>query len=229
MFQRLSKLTPNQRLALLAFVLGARGHRRDADPRRPRDGRPARPGAARGEREADHVHGAGRSPTGSSRGRPTSGVIDLRAEAAFAAVPPSRPPRTSRSPSLRRRRPAAQRADPRSYGDDGVHGGAGVVPARRRRGYTGVYMLRRRPARRGRTRSCTRVLADGADARGATAERQARGGQPHFGGAPRSGGSRRRESRPRAGRRCRAAPAAPVTDAAAGAKPQAPAKKKEGC
>jgi rhodanese-related sulfurtransferase len=226
MLNRLAKLTTNQRLALLALVLGAvaigavpaRQGRVTLDPQDL---------ALIVQREADHVSVQALADD-LVKGQAGFRVVDLRNEAAFNAY---HLPTAENIPIG-----ALAAADlPRNerilvYGDDGVHAAQAwfLLEAN---GYRGVYMLR------GGLAEWNDQVLHPALAEPATADQRRENERraavaAFFGGAPRAAASAAGPGIPAPSPVASAVPAAqaPVVQMPAGsARPKAPVKKKEGC
>ena len=218
MFKFLSNLTTNQRLALLAFILGAvaiaatptRGGRVSIDGREM---------ALLMQKGVDRVDV--RTLAGwIIESRADVRLIDLREPAAFAAGP--RIPSAENVPvaALAGRGTRPRRTSPPGERRRGA-GGAGVVPAAGAKA-TRVPRSCAAGCGRGRKRSCTRAWT----AWPAPERARVEAVSAHFGGAPRTGstgGALAPAAAPAV------AQVTPPPLPAAGAKKPAPAKKREGC
>jgi rhodanese-related sulfurtransferase len=225
MLQRLLKLTTNQRLALLAFVLGAVAI----------GAKPTRQGAVSVnpqelalmvQREADHVTVQAVADD-LVKGQAGFRLIDVRAEAAFNAyhLPAAEniPIASLASADL----PTNERLV--VYGDDGVHA-AQAWFLLKAKGYRGVYVLRGGLAE-WKDQILYPVLAEPASADQRRDNEGRAAVAAFFGGAPRAAASTSAGAAPPA------VPAVAATSAAApaiqmpaaGTKPKAAVKKKEGC
>ena len=228
MLQLLSKLTTNQRLALAGLRPRRLGHRRDADPAGARDCPPARARRSWCSARRDRVHVQALADD-LDEGAGEFRVIDLRGEAAFTAY---HLPGAENMPiaSLAVRGPAGQRAPPAVRG-------RGVRAAQAWFLLEGEGVPRRvrapwRPAGDGRTRSCTRVSPDPPRATSGATMKDGLRWRPSSAARPAwrrlEPGWRGRRPQPAVAAAPR--PAAPVIQMpAAGAKPKAAAKKREGC
>jgi rhodanese-related sulfurtransferase len=226
MFQWISRLTLNQRLALVAFILGAVAL--GASPTRqgvvafdPREL------ALAVQRGTDHV-GVGTLADDLVKGHADYRVIDVRAEAAYTAyhIP------SAESVPLA----ALAAADlPRNeklvlYGEDGVQA-AQAWFLLRARGYRGVYMLRGGLAE-WRDNVLYPVLSEVASVEARRENDRRTAVAASFGGAPRAAAAPAPGTAPVAAALPAPAPPSvtPSVQLPAGtAKPKAPAKRKEGC
>jgi rhodanese-related sulfurtransferase len=224
MFQWISRLTLNQRLALTAFVLGAvalaaspgRHRTVSLDPQEL---------ALAVQREADHV-AVGALADDLVKGQADYRVIDVRSEAAYAAyhVPSAEnvPIASLAAADLPRNEKLVL------YGDDGVHA-AQAWFLLKARGYRGVYMLRGGLAE-WKEQVLYPVMSEPATADARRENDRRIGVAAFFGGAPRQAAGIQTTMpmpMPASGAPTAATPSPQLP--AGSAKPKTPVKKKEGC
>jgi rhodanese-related sulfurtransferase len=224
MFQWISRLTINQRLALVAFILGAVAL--GASPTRqgvvafdPREL------ALAAQRGADHV-GVGALADDLVKGHADYRILDVRSEAAYTAyhIPSAEsvPLASLAAAELPRNEKLVL------YGDDGVQA-AQAWFLLKARGYRAVYMLRGGLAE-WRDQVLYPVLSEAGSVEARRDNDRRAAVAASFGGAPRAAAPSGSGPAPAAVALPVPAPVTPTVQLPAGAaKPKAPVKRKEGC